>query len=159
MYWKVKNLNKVVYQIGYRYRQIFLIHYRLSEYRLNSIIGASLILSSKPSYLQGDVDSTALHGQPRILGWKHAVALGLSGKCSEASCTDFISTIYNIVLNAPNSEAYLKITRLYSLIYEPCCDGWPNCLCLLGTDTGQLLLILPTLQYSIAVLTLISLSF
>ena len=30
-------MNKVVYQIGYRYRQIFLIHYRLSEYRLNSI--------------------------------------------------------------------------------------------------------------------------
>ena len=26
---KGKNLNKVVYQIGYRYRQIFLIHYRL----------------------------------------------------------------------------------------------------------------------------------
>ena len=30
-------MNKVVYRIGYRYRQIFLIHYRLSEYRLNSI--------------------------------------------------------------------------------------------------------------------------
>ena len=34
---KGKNLNKVVYQIGYRYRQIFLIHYRLSECQLNSI--------------------------------------------------------------------------------------------------------------------------
>jgi len=33
----VENLNKVVYLIGYRYWQIFLIHYRLSEYRLNSI--------------------------------------------------------------------------------------------------------------------------
>lgn len=30
------------------------------------------------------------------------------------------------VLNAPNSEAYLKITRLDSLIYESCCNGWPN---------------------------------
>ena len=37
MYWKVENLNKVVYRIGYRYRQIFLIQYRLSEYWLNSI--------------------------------------------------------------------------------------------------------------------------
>ena len=36
MYWKVKNLNKVVYRIGYQYRQISLIHYWLSEYRLNS---------------------------------------------------------------------------------------------------------------------------
>ena len=34
---KVENLNKVVYRISYRYRQIFLIHYWLSEYRLNSI--------------------------------------------------------------------------------------------------------------------------
>jgi len=33
----VENLNKVVYQIGYQYWQIFLIHYQLLEYRLNSI--------------------------------------------------------------------------------------------------------------------------
>jgi len=37
MYWKIENLNKVVYQISYRYRQIFLIHYQLLEYRLKSI--------------------------------------------------------------------------------------------------------------------------
>jgi len=30
-------LNKVIYRIGYRYLQIFLIHYQISEYRLNSI--------------------------------------------------------------------------------------------------------------------------
>jgi len=37
MYWKVENLNKVVYQIGYWYQQIVLIHYQLQEYQLNSI--------------------------------------------------------------------------------------------------------------------------
>jgi len=32
-----RNLNKVVYWAGYWYRQLFVIHYRLLEYRLNSI--------------------------------------------------------------------------------------------------------------------------
>jgi len=37
-YWTVANWQKVLYRIGYRYWQISVIHYRLSECQLNSIL-------------------------------------------------------------------------------------------------------------------------
>ena len=44
---KGKALNKVVYRIGYRHWQMFLIHYQLSEYRLNSISVHHVCVMSK----------------------------------------------------------------------------------------------------------------
>jgi len=45
MYLKAEKLNKAVYQIGYHYRQISVIHYWLSDYQQNPTLVCNTTLS------------------------------------------------------------------------------------------------------------------